>query len=466
MSVATGQIVSLGVRNRCIARAGLFLRRHQGAILAVQWAIVLVYLVLVLVPVFLPLPAQDAVILGSFTRISELVFWGLWWPFVVISIMVFGRAWCGLLCPEGTLTEWVSQYGLGLKVPRWIKWCGWPFVAFMTVALYGQLMSLHEFPQPTLLILGGSTVVAMVIGLLYGRGKRVWCRYLCPVCGVFEIMARVAPVHFQVDREAWDAAPHGSRTSLQHRVNCAPLIDIRRMKSASDCQMCGRCAGERGAVQLALRPPGAEILDRSRRREPDMSDRWLARLLVCGMIGAALGAFQWNVSPWFEAAKLAAAAWLRTHGLFWPLGSPGHWWIMTYYPAADDMFSWLDGAMVVAYISAEALVIGGWVAVWMRIAGSLAGLPWQRMAEVLIPFAGINLFIGSSLLAVSQNAGTDVLPSWTAAACMVLLGLATLWGASVAVRLTRRRVAALAVVAAAALPLAAWSVEFFVWHAL
>ncbi|MDA8363814.1 MAG: 4Fe-4S binding protein [Gammaproteobacteria bacterium] len=470
MSVVTEQAVSQNIRGERIARLGLFMRRHQGLIAGMQWAIVLCYLVMVVAPVFLPPPSAEARIWGSFTRFTQFMFWGVWWPFVLLSIMVFGRAWCGLLCPEGTVTEWVSQYGLGLGIPRWMKWPGWPFVTFMAIALYGQMISLHQYPRATLLILGGSTVAAVVIGLLYGRGKRVWCRHLCPVCGVFALLAKVAPVHFSVDRAAWDAAPSGTRTSLRHPVNCAPLINIRRMESAAACHMCGRCAGERGAVQLALRSPATEILAAATpetRRKTDSSDRWLAWLLVFGMIGAALGAFQWNVSPWFSAADRAAAVWLSAHGLSWLLRPSGYWWVLTYYPGNGHVFSWLDGGLLIAYVMAEALIVGGWVAGWMRLAAAVCGLPWWRIADVLIFFAGANLFVGSVLLAWSQDSGAVMLPHWAGVACLGLLVLAVLWGAVLAGRLARRRaLAILTVLGAGALPLGAWAVEFFVWRTL
>ncbi len=471
MSIASEQVAPTALGGERLARIGVFIRHHQALIVLVQWVMVIGYAVLLVVPVFLPLPPNDARILSNFTSFAQFMFWAIWWPFVIVSIMAFGRVWCGLLCPEGALSEWVSHYGLGLGIPRWMKWAGWPFVTFMVIALYGQMISLHRYPDPALLILGGSTVAAIAVGLLYGRGKRVWCRHLCPVCGVFALLAKVAPVHFKVNRAAWDAAPAGSRTSLQHPVNCAPLIDIRRMESASACHMCGRCADERGAVQLTLRAPSTEILGVSAQKavwKVDASDRWLARLLVFGMIGAALGAFQWGVSPWFSTMQRAATGWLVAHQILWPLGQPGHWWLFASYPVAGHAFTWLDGGMLIAYIVTEATVLGAWLGGWMRVAGAAAGLPWQRLADVLVLFAGANLFVGSGLLAFSQDAGNVMLPPWVGAVSMALLSLGAAWGVALAWRLARRQraVVALMVLIAAALPLAAWAVEFFVWRPL
>ena len=138
----------------------------------------------------------------------------------------------------------------------------------------GQMTSVYEYPKPALLILGGSTIAAIAVGL--GWEERVWCRHLCPVSGVFGLLAKVSPLHYKVDQAAWDKALAGHRTSHRHVVNCAPLINIRRMESASACHMCGRCAGERNAVQLALRSPNAEIIGGP--KEAEKTDRWLARL--------------------------------------------------------------------------------------------------------------------------------------------------------------------------------------------
>ncbi len=462
MNAVVEQIMATGPGR--LARLGLAMRRHRGAIIAAQWFVVLGYLVLVALPAFLPLPPDKAHIWNNLTRFAQFMFWGIWWPFVILSIMALGRVWCGVLCPEGALTEWVSRFGLGRGIPRWMKWGGWPFVAFVLTTVFGQMTSVYEYPKPALLILGGSTVAAIAVGLIWGREKRVWCRHLCPVSGVFGLLAKVAPIHFKVDQSAWDAAPAGHRTSRQHVVNCAPLINIRRMESASACHMCGRCAGERDAVQLAPRSPNAEIIG-GRAEKVEKTDHWAAYLLVFGMLGVALGAFQWSASPWFVAAKQAAAGWLVDHEVWWPLNETGHWWLLTYYPEANDVFTWLDGGLLLAYIGAEALVVGGWIWIWLKLSGALTELPWQRLALTLIPFAGTSVFVGLSLLTTSQLAGEGIALPWAHDLRLALLAFAALWSTSLAWRVAKRNrvVVAMATVMAMALPLAAWGTQFFVW---
>lgn len=449
-----------------LARLGLAMRRYRVAILAIQWGIVLCYLALVAIPAFLPLPPDKTHIWNNLTRFAQFAFWGIWWPFVILSIMALGRAWCGVFCPEGALTEWVSRYGLGRGIPRWMKWGGWPFVAFVMTTVFGQMTSIYEYPKPALLILGGSTIAAIAVGLIWGKEKRVWCRHLCPVSGVFGLLAKISPIYFKVDRAMWDASPAGHRTSRQHIVNCAPLINIRRMDSASACHMCGRCAGERDAVQLALRSPNSEIIgDISDGNKSKNLDSWPARLLVFGMLGVALGAFQWSASPWFVAIKQATAEWLINHEIWWPLKEPGQWWLFTDYPEVNDVFTWLDGGMLLGYIGAETIVVGGWIWCCLKLTSLVTGLPWQRLALPLIPFAGFSVFVGLSLLTTGQLAAEGVALPWAHGARITLLLLATLWGASLAWRMAPRHHtrAASGILIATVLPLAAWGTQFFVW---
>jgi hypothetical protein len=449
-----------------LARYGLWLERNGRAVRTVQWLVVAIYAVLVIVPAFLPLPSDDARALDNLTVLAQWAFWGLWWPFVILSMFVVGRTWCGVFCPEGTLTVAASRVGLHRAPPRWLRWGGWPFVAFAITTVYGQLVSVYQYPKAVLLVLGGSTIAAIATGLVFGREKRVWCRYLCPVNGVFNVLARVAPVHFRVDRERW--AANAGHIAI-HPVTCAPMVRIRRMTGGAECHMCGRCAGHLGAVTLASRPPNAEVLDASAE-----SGAWDAILIVVGVIGLAIGAFQWSASPWFVQAKVLATELVVDHGPAWLLADTAPWWLMTHYPEANDVFTWLDGILIVAYIVSASLVLS--TAVFASLYAAACAWPASRarhvwrLSHALIPLAGLGVFLGLSSLTVTLAKAEGLPLTWVPWVRAFLLAAGAAWSAYLFWRMLedaqpmRRRILAwLACSGAIAAVVAAWAILFFAW---
>ena len=290
-----------------LARFGEWLKQHQSLIRRMQWGVVVTYAFLIVVPVLLPLPSGTAHLWNNLTLFAQFAFWGIWWPFVLVSMMLVGRLWCGLLCPEGALSEALADRGRGHAVPRWVQWRGWPFVAFACTTVYGQMTSVYQYPGPALVVLGGSTGAAMLVGYLWGRHKRVWCRYLCPVTGVFSLLSKLAPFHFRVDTSAW-ALWSKARGAHTLAVNCAPLVPIKTMRGANLCHMCGRCSGFRGAVTLARRAPNDEIVNVA----GDRPKPWDTMLIVFGLMGLAAGAFHWSSSALYVVVKQGLAdPWLH-----------------------------------------------------------------------------------------------------------------------------------------------------------
>lgn len=447
---------------------GDFLRRRRAWVHGLQWCVVLGYAALVALPAFLPLPPEDSHIWNNLTRFAQFAFWGVWWPGVMLATVASGRTWCGLFCPEGALSEWASRRGLGKPVPRWIKWGGWPFVAFLGTTIYGQLVSVYEYPQPALLVLGGSTVAAVVIGLLYGKGHRVWCRHLCPANGVFGLLAKIAPLHYRVDRVAWDSAPaavaSGRKVIPLAPVDCAPLVDIRRMKSASDCHACGRCSGHRGAVRLAPRAPWREILDPAAAPAPGE-----VLTLFFAVMGVATMAFQWSSSPWFLQLKLAAAEWLVEHGHEALLQDNAPWWLLTHVPAANDVFTWLDGALILLYLVGGGFALGALLMLPVWVAARLGRVAFGRLAMALVPLAATSVVLGLSMLTISHLKAEHVPLAWLSGMRIALLALgaaapmALAWALTRGLAPARRAVAALLFALAPALLTGLWSVVFFVW---
>lgn len=441
------------------------MQRHRGTILGIQWSVVGCYLILLIWPAFLPLPREYVHIYDDLILFAQFLFWGIWWPFVIISVMLLGRVWCGVFCPEGKLTEWVSCHGRGGAIPKWIQWSGWPFVAFSSTTIYGQMVSVYEYPKAALVVLGGSTAAAMLIGFLYGKGKRVWCRYLCPVNGVFALLSRLAPVHFQVDREVWRKAPH--RTTA---VDCKPLINIPAMTGISTCHMCGRCSGHREAVALAARSPNRETL----LLQDKHVSRWEVCLLLFGMLGIATGAFQWSASPWFVMLKQYLAKCLIDWNSFWMLQDNAPWWLLTHYPETNDVFTWLDGFTILLYLGGTALAVGGGMLLLLRLAGWMLGqkeIPW-RLAYGMTPLAGISVFIGLSALTVSMLRAERIDLSWVSYVRITLLTVAILWSGQLTwrilgtfhrVSLLRRLTAWHLMMTSTGFIVALWVLMFYVW---
>ena len=438
-----------------LAALGDAMARHRGAIQAMQWVMVAVYLVLVAVPAVLPIPDDTRHIWNSLVLFAQFAFWGVWWPFVMISMLIMGRAWCGVFCPEGTMTEWASRHGLGRAIPAWLRWKGWPFVAFVCTTVYGQLITVYEYPKAALLILGASTVMALGIGLVYGRGLRVWCRYLCPASGVFSLLSRLAPLHFRVDARRWRSAP---RTPA---VACAPLVDVRRVSGGGACQMCGRCSGHRGAVTLSLRPPGSEVTTLPVREV----SAWEIVLLLFGVMGVASGAFQWTVSPLFIDLKQALAGLLIDRGITSPMTISLPWWLLTHSEETGEVFTLLDGFCTLVYIAGTALALGGLALAGLAAAARLVGrgqTPW-RLGYSLIPAGAMGLVIGLTAMTLSQLRGEGLDFAWVGPGRAALLVLGLVWSGASLWKQIPRPVAWLAGMIGPLAHAGLWTMILFVW---
>jgi polyferredoxin len=464
------------VLGRFTALLADFLRDHAPLLRKLQWCIVAIYAFLLIVPALLPLPDNKASVFNNLTIVAQFAFWGVWWPFVLISMPILGRAWCGWFCPEGMLSEWASERGQGRAIPKWMRWEGWPFVAFSLTTIYGQLVSVYQYPLAVLAVLGGSTVAAMIVGWRYGRSKRVWCKYLCPVNGVFNLLAKLAPWHFKVDEKAWRHP-----VIRIEAINCAPLVPLRHMKGAGDCHVCGRCSGYRGAIALTPRSPEEEIVNAAD------GDAWQTALVCFGLMGVAVGAFLWSASPWYVNFKQWVASWLIERDIIWPLMDTAPWFVLTHYPQVNDSFSWLDGFGILLFVFGSTLCVGFVSFISLCLADRILPRPnldtqaplshrWipvgvHKLALALIPSAGAGVFLGLSATTVTLLKHEGVQAAWAGPVRFTFLTLAVLWTIRLFWRLVGKRTTRRSRKILAMLPLiaglvpfcTAWILFFVIW---
>lgn len=292
-------------------------------------------IVLIIAPVFLPYPSRDATAFDSFTVLARFIVWGLWFPLVFVSVILFGRFWCGLLCPQGALSEYTSRSGLNRPVPRWLHWGGVPILSFVFITIIGQLIGVRDYPLPAMEVFIGTTFLAVLVGFLYARERRVWCRYLCPVGPLLGIFSRLGCVSFE------KKGNHGTSGI------CPTFINLSAKAASSNCIECFRCVmpGEPDSLHLRIRRPGREI-EEIERREANL---WEVFFLFVAT-GLALGAFHWQASPVYLQYKYMLGSFFLDHGLVDIIGRSGPWWIMVNNPEAGEVFNWLDFITIATFM--------------------------------------------------------------------------------------------------------------------
>ena len=439
-----------------IAQIGRAMQKHQRAILFFQWLIVVVYAFMLLAPLFSPISNQTANITNDFRLFSLFLFWGVVWPLIMLSMMLFGRVWCGLFCPDGTLTEFISRHGKKQSIPRWIRWSGWPCVTLVGTTIYGQLVCVYELNLATALLLGIPTLAAIWTGFSYGNGKRVWCIYLCPANGVFSLLAKISPLHFRVDEDQWKRHP-----APLPKIDCPPLINIRRMQSASACHACGRCSGYINAVDLAARPPDKEILSTESVSTAE------ATTLIFGVLGVCTSAMYWFGSSSFAALKSI----LSKQGLASLQQYAAPWWLLANHPEEHKIFTLLDGASILIYILAGSALLGSIILAAIWLAAKIAALPelsWQRLSMALIPIAGMGIFLSLSSYTLTHLRLAGFVLAWTPyfqAGLLAVGSLFSFWlgGKLIITNLTPRATLAMAIFSLPTLLMCLiWSIKYLI----
>jgi polyferredoxin len=176
---------------------------------------------------------------------------------ITVSLL-FKRAFCGWICPVGTVWEWAEIAGrkvLGrtISVPKWLDRVGrgiryalaalilaWLFLVPLSEAVdFRQLpymwtadvKILEGFSNPAFLI---AAVLAFVLSMLFSP---VWCRYLCPLGGWYSVLGMASPCAVYRDDEA---CTHCTKCTKV----CHALIDVEKVRArvwAPECDGCMDC---------------------------------------------------------------------------------------------------------------------------------------------------------------------------------------------------------------------------------
>lgn len=176
---------------------------------------------------------------------------------LIVLTLIFGRAYCSIICPLGIMQDGISHISSmrkGKKARfRWspeVKWLRYSVLTLFIIALVAGLTSVSALlapysafgriatslvrpALPTAIIAG---VTLLVVGVLAWIGGRTYCNTVCPVGTVLSFFSR-----FSLLRPVIDADKCRNCRACEHKCK-ASCIDIDHHKiDYSRCVDCFNC---------------------------------------------------------------------------------------------------------------------------------------------------------------------------------------------------------------------------------
>lgn len=197
------------------------------------------------------------------SNLSLVLTWGLWEPLVILSCIPAVKIWCAV-CPVGASSSLISRkYGLGRKVPSFIRTYGvyLSAIGLGLIFLFEVVFKMPFSPRATAFLILSIILPAVALALVYRR--RVWCRFLCPLGKLVGFLSSCSILELRANQNICnsDCIDHACYAGHGPYEGCPVFEAPFSINTNQNCILCGNCIKNcpNHSPVLNLRAPGHEL---------------------------------------------------------------------------------------------------------------------------------------------------------------------------------------------------------------
>ncbi len=275
-----------------------------------QYALILpnvFFFMVILIAAFFGTPVGNA-------NFSIIFVWIVWWVVLIAAMLPLGgRVWCAM-CPLPAPGEWVDHKSFirkGLEKPLALAVKLWPKglkniwlqnASFLTVALFSAIILTR--PLATGVVLLFFILAAIWASRVFG--KRIFCRYICPVGGFIGLYSMVAPVELRVKDP--DVCLHHTEKECirgsEAGYGCPWMVYPGNLVRNAYCGLCMECLKTctQDNVVVNVRPFGADLFIKQGRGLDEAFKAFI--MLTCAAVYSAVFLGPWGfLKDWANIAS-------------------------------------------------------------------------------------------------------------------------------------------------------------------